>query len=131
MVLGIFGWPVEHSRSPAMHNAALAAVGLDATYVPFAVRPDALGRAVEGVRALGIRGVNVTLPHKQAIVPLLDELDEAARAIGAVNTVSHERGRLLGSNTDAPGLVRALEAAGVRAAGARVVVLGAGGAARA
>jgi shikimate dehydrogenase len=130
-LLGIFGWPVAHSKSPAMHGAAIAALGLDAVYLPFAVRPESLEDAVRGVRALGVRGVNVTLPHKEAVIPLLDEVDADARAIGAVNTIVNDDGFLRGYNTDAPGLVRSVEEAGVTIGGRRVVVLGAGGAARA
>lgn len=130
-VLGVFGWPVSHSKSPAMHGAAIAALGIDARYVPFAVRPEAIGDAVRGVRALGIRGVNVTLPHKQAVMQQLDRIDADARAIGAVNTIVNDDGVLTGFNTDAPGLVRSVEEAGVSIAGKRVTILGAGGAARA
>jgi shikimate dehydrogenase len=130
-VYGIFGWPVAHSRSPAMHNAAFEALGLDAVYVPFAIQPERLGRAVDAVRALGIAGLNVTLPHKSAVIALLDEITPAARAIAAVNTVSRRGELLVGDNTDAEGLTRSLLEAGVMLQGTRVVVLGAGGAARA
>ncbi len=131
-VYGVLGWPVAHSRSPAMLNAAFAAAGVDASYVRFPVAPDALADAVRGLRALGIAGANVTVPHKTSVLPLLDSVDDAARAIGAVNTVVRgEDGRLHGLNTDASGLVRALVEAGARLEGARALVLGAGGAARA
>jgi shikimate dehydrogenase len=130
-VYGVFGWPVAHSRSPAMHNAAFAALGLDAVYVPYAVTPERLARAVEAAHALGIAGFNVTLPHKAAIMPLLSSVEPAALAIGAVNTVVRDGDRLLGSNTDAEGLARALLDEKVALEGAVVVVLGAGGAARA
>jgi len=130
-VYGIFGWPVAHSRSPAMHNAAFAALGLDAVYVPLAVQPERLGRAVEAVRALGIAGFNVTLPHKTEVIALLDELTPAARAVAAVNTVIRREALLVGDNTDAVGLARSLLEAGVALQGASAVVLGAGGAARA
>jgi shikimate dehydrogenase len=130
-VFGVFGWPVAHSRSPAMHNAAFAALGLDAVYVPFAVPPDKLARAIEAVATLDVAGVNVTLPHKSAIMPLLAQVEPVAQAIGAVNTVVRDGARLIGTNTDAEGLARALREAGVELSGARVVVLGAGGAARA
>ena len=128
---GILGWPVEHSRSPAMHNAAFKAKGIDAVYVRFPVHPDHVGEAVRGLRALGIRGANVTVPHKEAVIPYLDDLSRDARAMGAVNTIVLEREQLIGHNTDAPGLARSLEEAKVPLDGARVVVLGAGGAARA
>ncbi|MFW5926035.1 MAG: shikimate dehydrogenase [Myxococcota bacterium] len=130
-VYGIFGWPVAHSASPGMQNAAFEAAGIDAVYVPFAVPPERLPQAVEGVRALGVRGLNVTLPHKETIVPLLDAVDPDARALGAVNTVSRDGDRLVGTNTDGPGLVRSLEEAGVSVGGRSVTVVGAGGAARA
>lgn len=114
-----------------MHNAAIEALGLDAAYLPFAVPSERLPQAIEGLRALGIRGVNVTLPHKQAILPLLDAVEDDARAIGAVNTVIHEGDRLIGANTDAAGLARSLRDAGVPLQDANVLVVGAGGAARA
>jgi shikimate dehydrogenase len=128
---GILGWPVEHSRSPAMHNAAFRAKGLDCVYVRFPVHPDNVASAVRGLRALGVRGANVTVPHKEAVIPHLDEVTREARAIGAVNTIVREHDRLIGHNTDAPGLSRALAEAQVKLEGARIVVLGAGGAARA
>ncbi|MCB9656189.1 MAG: shikimate dehydrogenase [Sandaracinaceae bacterium] len=131
-LLGIFGWPVQHSRSPLMHHAAAQALGLDVAYMPFPVAPERLGDAVRGIRALGLRGVNVTLPHKEQVMAFLDDVHPDARAIGAVNTVIHEPdGTLRGENTDAPGLVRSLEDAHVPLQDARVLVLGAGGAARA
>ncbi len=107
-VLGIFGDPVKHSKSPRMWNAAIEHLGLDARYLPFHVRRGTVGDALVGMRALGIRGVNVTLPHKEDVIPHLDVVDDAARSIGAVNTVRLEDGRLEGFNTDAPGLVRSL-----------------------
>ena len=130
-VYGIFGWPVRHSRSPTMHNAAFKALNLDAVYVPFPVQPERLAQAVEGARALGTAGLNITLPHKSAIMALLDEVESDARAIGAVNTVLREGDQLIGTNTDAGGLTRSLREAGLSLEGCRVVVLGAGGAARA
>ena len=130
-VYGIIGWPVWHSRSPTMHNAAFDATDIDAVYAPFGVRPPDLERAMLGLRALGVRGVNVTLPHKQNVMPFLDEVDDEATAIGAVNTVAMEKGRLLGSNTDAEGLVRSLREHGFDPKGQTAIVIGAGGAARA
>ncbi len=130
-LLGIFGDPVEHSRSPRMHGAAIAVLGLDAVYVPLHVRAEKLPAAVEALSALGFRGVNVTLPHKQTIMALMHELDETAEAIGAVNTVVCEGDALIGRNTDAPGLRRSLEEHGLSLGGMRALVLGAGGAARA
>lgn len=130
-ILGIIGHPVAHSKSPAMHSAAAAALGLEAVYLRFDVAPERVGDAVRGIRALSIDGVNVTVPHKEAVMPFLDAIDEDARRIGAVNTIRRDGDRLVGFNTDAPGLVRSLEEAGVPLDGARVTVLGAGGAARA
>jgi shikimate dehydrogenase len=131
---GLIGWPVAHSVSPAMHNAAFAHLGLDWRYVPLPVEPTthAVGEAVRGLRALGFRGANVTVPHKQAVIPFLDRLGPAAAAIGAVNTITVEHdGTLTGDNTDAPGFVADLRAHGVKPEGLRVLVLGAGGSARA
>ncbi len=132
IVLGIMGDArVAHSLSPRMHNALLAKHGLEGVYLPFAVEPAAVGQAVAGIKALGLAGVNVTVPHKQAVVPHLDRLSEDAAALGAVNTIKPEGGRLIGYNTDLEGFRRALAQAGAGPAGGRALVLGAGGAARA
>jgi shikimate dehydrogenase len=128
---GILGDPVAHSRSPDMHKAAFAALGIDATYVRFRVTKEHLRAAVRGLQALDIQGANVTVPHKEAVLAYLDEVSDEARAIGAVNTIVRQGERLLGHNTDADGLVRALEERGVNLANANVVIVGAGGAARA
>ena len=128
-LLALIGDPVGHSLSPAMHNAAFAADGLDFVYVALNVGVDDLPAAVRGAAALGLRGFNVTMPHKRAMVPLVDELDEGARISGAVNTVVIEGPRLRGFNTDGPGLVEACGEAGVKLAGQGVMLLGAGGAA--
>ncbi len=128
-LLGVVGHPVGHSLSPRMHNASFAATGLDYVYVPLDVRPEVLPTAVNGLRALGFRGFNVTMPHKEAILPLLDGLDEAAALTGAVNTVVVEEDGLRGTNTDGSGFVEACEEAGVGLDGARVLLVGAGGAA--
>lgn len=131
-VCGIFGHPVEHSFSPAMHNAAFKALGLDYTYVPFPVAPGNLQAAVASVKALGLTGVNVTIPHKEAVLPMLDEISGEAGLIGAVNTIVHRSGSLYGDNTDGRGFLRALrEKAGFAPAGKTALILGAGGAARA
>jgi len=127
---GVVLHPAGHTRSPAMHNAAFRALGLDAVYLAFDVPPAALAAALAGCRALGVRQLAVSLPHKVAVMDLVDELDETAAAIGAVNTVTREGDRLVGSNTDWLGAVRALERE-TRLDGARAVVLGAGGSARA
>ena len=129
---GIFGYPVGHSLSPAMHNAAFAALGLDWAYLPFAVEPGQLRSAVEGIRAMGLVGVNITVPHKESVLPLLDELSEEARLIGAVNTIVNRGGRLLGDNTDGHGFISALrEETGFQPAGKTALIIGAGGAAKA
>jgi len=129
--LGIFGWPVAHSKSPQMHESAARALGIALRYERFEVAPDELAEAVQREHDATIDGYNVTVPHKEAIMQLIDEVTPAAQAIGAVNTVARVDGRYVGHNTDAPGLVRSLQEAGVPVAEARVVVLGAGGAARA
>lgn len=132
-VYGIFGHPVEHTFSPGMHNAAFAALGLDGCYVPFAVRPEDLGRAVRALVPLGIRGLNVTVPHKEKVIPFLDELSEEARLIGAVNTIEvRDDGRLIGHNTDGRGFLRSLRVeADFRPKGRTFVMVGSGGASRA
>ncbi len=131
-VFGIFGWPVEHTFSPMMHNSAFNSLGLDCIYVPFPVSPDLLGKAVEGIRSLGLSGVNVTIPHKSNVINYLDEVSPEARLIGAVNTVTNKDGILTGYNTDAMGFVKSLKLdGGTDPAGKRVMILGAGGAARA
>ena len=132
MRLGVCGWPVAHSRSPAMHEAALAAVGLEGwSYQLLPIPPELFAETVRALPAAGFRGVNVTIPHKQAALALADTASDAAREIGAANTLTFERdGAINADNTDAPGLIAAL---GERwdPAGRRVLVLGAGGAARA
>ena len=129
--LGVLGWPVEHSRSPQIHTAALEATGIDAVYLPLAVPPAELASAVSGLRALGALGANVTLPHKERVMEHLDAIEPAALAIGAVNTIVREGDRLIGANTDGDGLARSLSEGGVSLEGARALVIGAGGAARA
>ena len=134
-MVGVIGWPVSHSVSPAMHNAAFADLGLDWCYVPLPVPTEPaerIGEAMRGLRALGLRGANVTVPHKQSVMPYLDWLTPAAQAIGAVNTIRVEAdGQLSGDNTDARGFVADLRDHGVDPAGKRALVLGAGGSARA
>lgn len=131
-VFGIFGWPVEHTFSPMMHNSAFNRLGLDCVYVPFPVDPDLLGKAVEGIRSMGLSGVNVTIPHKSTVIKYLDEVSPEAKLIGAVNTIVNKNGFLTGYNTDAMGFVKSLKLdGGSDPAGKRVMILGAGGAARA
>jgi len=129
-LVGLFGWPTEHSVSPAMQNAALAAMGLDWCYVPLPVPPDRLPEAIAGLQSLGFVGANVTVPHKQATMACMDRLTKEARVVGAVNTILLGAKGLTGHNTDVSGFLRALADAEMEANG-RVVVLGAGGAARA
>ena len=132
-VAGVMGWPVGHSRSPLLHNFWLARLGIDGAYVPFAVRPESLEAALRALPALGLAGVNLTVPHKEAAVALMDTLDASAKRIGAVNTVVVANGRLEGRNTDGYGFVENLRAGakGWRGANGPAVVIGAGGAARA
>ncbi len=130
-VVGVFGHPVTHSLSPAMHNAAFRALNLPFIYVPFGVAPDAIGMALRGLPALGIVGVNLTIPHKESALPFLDEITDEAQTVGAVNTVHCLNGLLIGDNTDGRGFYQPLAEAGVPVRGQTVVVLGAGGAARA
>lgn len=131
-LLGIIGAPVTHSLSPVMQNHALAALELDYVYVPFPVEPGGLNTAVEGLRQLGVCGFNVTIPFKTAVVPLLDTLSSEAELIGAVNTVALEGNRLVGFNTDGTGFIQSLrEDLDFEPHGANILMLGAGGAARA
>lgn len=130
-LIGLIGWPVAQSHSPAMHNAAAAALGLDWAYVPLPVRPEALVSALGGLAALGFRGVNVTVPHKAAVLPYLDAVYPVAEVIGAANTLVISDGRLVGFNTDWSGFLSDLEEQGVALDGRDCVVLGAGGSARA
>jgi shikimate dehydrogenase len=132
ILTGIIGWPVTHSLSPAMHNAAFAALGLDMAYVPLPVAPRGVEAAVKGLRALGFRGANVTMPHKAAVLPFLDHVDDDALRIAAVNTIVVDDDALRGYNTDVDGFVAALrDVVAEPLHGASGLVLGAGGAARA
>lgn len=131
ILYGVFGDPIRHSRSPIMLNRAFQEAGINAVYAAFHVRPDELGDAVRGIRALGYRGINVTIPHKVEVMQYLDEIDEGARIVGAVNTIVNEAGKLIGYNTDGIGYVRSLkEETGIELKGKSVLLLGAGGAAR-
>jgi shikimate dehydrogenase len=127
---GILGHPVGHSRSPAMQNAAFAELGLDAVYVPLPVPPERLAEGVAGAHALGFHGLNVTVPHKEGVVPLCRSVDPVASEFGAVNTLRRAAQGWEGFNTDAPACLALLEAAGV-GTGARALLVGSGGAARA
>ena len=130
-ICGVIGDPIEHTMSPVMHNAVFKEMGMDYVYVAFQVKKEGLGEAIRGMRGLNIRGLNVTIPHKVAIIPLLDRLDHLAELIGAVNTVVNDNGVLTAYNTDAEGFLRALLERGIEPRGKNVVILGAGGASRA
>lgn len=129
--VALIGWPVAHSVSPAMHNAAFRAIGLPWHYRLLPTPPGEVEAALARLKAQDYRGANITVPHKQAVMPHLDEIAGAARAIGAVNTIIVRQDRLVGHNTDAAGFLAALREAGFEPAGKRALVLGAGGAARA
>lgn len=129
---GIFGYPIGHSVSPAMHRAAFASAGVDAAYTAWETHPDALADGVAKLRGDGYLGANVTVPHKRAVMAHLDEIDPAAREIGAVNTIVNRAGSLFGTNTDAYGFIESLRAeSGFDPRGADAALIGAGGAARA
>ena len=130
-LLGVLGWPVEHSMSPVMHNAAIDAAGVNACYVPVPCPPESLGDVVAGLRGMGFLGANVTIPHKQAVIEHLDGLSEESRFTGSVNTLYWEGDRLMGTSTDAAGAVLNLREAGIELDGKKVALLGTGGAARA
>lgn len=128
---GVIGWPIAHSRSPRLHGHWLARLGIDGAYVPLAIPPARLEAAVRGLHAAGFRGLNVTLPHKEAAMRLCDTLDPTARRIGAVNTLVFREDGIEGRNTDAVGFVRSVEAAVGALPQGPALVLGAGGGARA
>jgi len=127
-VYGIIGYPVSHSLSPVMHNLAFRELGVKAVYGAFPVKPEDLSQAIRGVKALGISGLSVTIPHKVEVMKYLDEIDEKAKEIGSVNTIINREGSLFGTNTDWIGVLKAFEEVGVSLSGKRVVILGAGGA---
>ncbi|WP_409341409.1 shikimate dehydrogenase [Paenibacillus sp. MBLB4367] len=131
ILYGVFGDPVRHSKSPLMLNRAFAEAGLNAAYAAFHIKPGTLKDAINGIRALQFRGVNVTIPHKEEVMSYMDEIDEGARIIGAVNTVVNDGGKLIGYNTDGIGYIRSLkEETGLTLSGKKVLMLGAGGASR-
>jgi shikimate dehydrogenase len=130
-VLGIFGYPVKHTFSPLIHNAAFRNKGLDYVYLPFEVKPEYLKEATEAIRALNLLGVSVTVPHKETIVPFLDEVSEEALLSGAVNTVLNRDGFLIGYNTDGEGYIQSLKNdTGFDPKGKIILILGAGGASK-
>lgn len=130
-IAALFGWPVEHSLSPAMHNAAFGHLNMDCCYVTFPVHPDNLGDAVKAIRALNLAGVNVTVPHKENVMKFLDGISEEAQFIGAVNTIKNDSGKLTGFNTDGRGFMQSLSESGIDTQGKRILIIGAGGASRA
>ena len=130
-VFAVIGDPIEHTLSPAMHNAAFEHLGLDYVFLAFRVTPDEIERALQGVRALGIRGLNVTMPHKHAATEFIDEADAAVKFLQSANTILNQRGRLRGFNTDGVGAAKALKNSGLDLTGKKVLLLGAGGAAKA
>ncbi|MHA1439640.1 MAG: shikimate dehydrogenase [Promethearchaeota archaeon] len=127
----LIGHPVEHSMSPTMWNPALQELGLDFVYIAFNVHPDNLKNAIEGMRALGIKGMNVTIPHKESVIKYLDEIDTIAQKIGAINTIKNCDGILKARNTDAGGGKKSLLDAGCEISGKKILILGAGGVSRA
>lgn len=130
-LLGVIGYPIEHTLSPLMHNAAIAQLGVDYVYLPFPISPENLEKAVAGFAAIGLEGFSITIPHKQAILPLLSEVTDIAQAIGAVNTVWRTDGGWHGTNTDVAGFLAPLKALERDWSQTSVVILGNGGAARA
>jgi len=130
-ITGIFGYPVEHTLSPLMHNAAFDKLGLDNCYIPFKVAPADLPDAVRAIRSLNLLGVNITIPHKEHVIPLLDNVNEEAAFIGAVNTIVNRESVLTGYNTDGRGFMSSLSEEGIDVDGKDVVIIGTGGACRA
>jgi len=130
-ITGIFGYPIEHTLSPLMHNSAFSELALNMCYIPFKVSPADLPDAVKSIRFLNMAGVNITVPHKENVIPLLDRVDEEAAFIGAVNTITNHEGILTGYNTDGRGFMSSLDEASVSVENMKVVMIGTGGAARA
>ncbi|WP_408954687.1 shikimate dehydrogenase [Natroniella sp. ANB-PHB2] len=131
-LVGLLGDPVEHSKSPVMHNAVFDQLDLNYRYLAFQVKAEEVKEALQGIKALGIKGVNVTIPHKEVVINSLDSLSKEAKLIGAVNTIENKEGRLIGHNTDGQGFMKALEKeGGFSAQGKKVLIIGAGGAAKA
>lgn len=130
-IICIFGHPIEHSMSPIMHNVAFKDLGLNYVYIAIDVIPTNLKQAFDVVKALDIKGANITVPHKEIVLKYIDEISPLARRIGAVNTIKNENGRLIGRNTDASGAKKALKEANIKLDGKNIMILGAGGAARA
>lgn len=129
ILLGLLGNPIGHSLSPRLHNAVFADMGINAVYLPFSLQASQLGQAIYGLQSLGFRGVNVTIPFKESVVPYMDELSVEARDCGAVNVIHFENNKMIGHNTDGAGFIQALREEDVAVKG-RTMILGAGGAAR-
>ncbi|MFW9829224.1 MAG: shikimate dehydrogenase [Promethearchaeota archaeon] len=130
-ILGVIGHPIEHSMSPIMHNAAIRDLNLDYIYLAFDIPPNNLKDAIKGIRALNIKGINVTLPHKEKVMQFLDNIDVIAQKINSINAIKNEDGLLTGKNFDSEGAKEALLNAGCTLSGKKVIILGAGGAAKA
>ena len=130
-LVGVFGCPVDENPTGAMEEAAFEKMGLDYRYLTIKVEKEDLGAAMNAVRAFGMKGINLTIPHKVKVLSYLDELSEAAEIIGAVNTVVNREGKLFGENTDGKGFLTALKKEGIEVRDKKIVILGAGGAARA
>jgi shikimate dehydrogenase len=130
-ILGVFGDPVEHTKSPAIHNALLKDCGINAVYLPLPVGKQNLKEAIAGFRAMGFVGANVTIPYKEQVIPFLDYISPVSKATGSVNTLYWESGKLCGTSTDGLGALRNLEEAGIEIKGKNIALLGSGGAAKA
>jgi len=130
-IYGLIGYPVKHSVSPQIHNAAFKTVGINAVYLTFEVKKEFLKKALDGVKALGIKGLNVTIPHKVNVIKYLNKLTYEAKLIGAVNTILNEGGKLIGFNTDYTGVLKTFETYKIDLTNKKIVLLGAGGAAKA
>ncbi len=130
-IIGIFGSPIEHTLSPLMHNAAFKTLGFDMCYVAFMVLSGELREAVRAIKSLNLPGVNITVPHKEKVIPLLDKVNEEASFIGAVNTIVNSEGTLTGYNTDGRGFINALSEKNISIENKDILILGAGGASRA
>jgi shikimate dehydrogenase len=130
-IIGIFGNPIEHTLSPQMHNSAFKSLKLDMCYIPFRVSPDSLSQAVNAIKGLNMLGANITVPHKEKAIPLLDEVSEEAKFIGAINTVVNSDDKLTGYNTDGRGFMSSLSEENISVEGKSVFIIGTGGASRA
>jgi len=131
ILYGLFGYPVKHTLSPKMHNAAFKNLRIKAKYVPFEIKPENLETKLKSLVELGFGGINVTVPHKESCMRYLDEIDKNAKLIGAVNTIKVEGSKLIGYNTDGLGFLRSLKENNINIDGSSVLILGAGGASRA